>query len=433
MVTVRLLLVLAVGSTWAEALRLRAADDGLERNFRWEGAEESLYVHPVFAMLMDDARNVGSNETLVTLAEQIKQMKRNERIWEQWEHDDEESWMISTATSSGRRDHVSEPKAKAPPAEVYVAAPTQKPKSAISVQKYHDDGEAWKRAISAQKEHDEEEPWMRATASSSGRQDDFPEPEAGESPAEIHVAAPTRIRKSGISAHVYVINLMKRHDRWQCMQAQLNSTQVPFSYTRFAASEPKTYKKECPYLKHSDMAQGEAAESVMCSNYRIWKEAQEKDSEWVIVLEDDVVMAPGVWERVSDLLAGNCQSSFDFLAVDTFTGHGDTREQARPFKHEDPVCHDENAGIALHALRGVGAHMQIFHRDALGDIIKVAEKKDNIDHPVDQLTKKLPSRGLRTAMFQAEIAAQYQSAKVQGLHKPSHELCKESVGHSDIH
>lgn len=249
---------------------------------------------------------------------------------------------------------------------------------------------------------------------------------------EVNDEVALGVNKSSLSAHIYVINRVKRSDRWACMKSQLSDTNAPFPSTRFAAVEPGQVNRKCSYLKGSDIAQGGPAQGVMCSNYLIWKEALKGSAEWVIIFEDDVVMSKDIWEKVTDLLSSHCRSQFDYVAVDTFTGSGDGRKEAHT-QTQNLVCDNASKGLGLYHLRGVGAQMQILRRESLQEMIHIAEGKKDI--PVDKLNHKMghSGHGVRTTMFQARIAAQYQSAKVQGVAKPTSQACKSSVGKSDIH
>lgn len=223
------------------------------------------------------------------------------------------------------------------------------------------------------------------------------------------------------SVSVYVINLDKRKDRWECVESQLQGS--PYRYKRFSAIDKHSIQDSCPFMRDGRPAMG-----VLCSNVKIWEqEIAQGTSDFVVVIEDDIALSPKVWERLGDLMNGQCKDSFDYLVVDTFGGAGDGRHALS--QHGTGFCADASPGIHLDKIRGTGAHMQVIRRSALQQMLDIA--KENPRTPIDQMNARVFPEKLRTGMFLANIAAQYESAKLIGVKKKSLG-CHSSVAHADI-
>lgn len=234
------------------------------------------------------------------------------------------------------------------------------------------------------------------------------------------------------TAQIYVINLKKRKDRWECARSQLAAS-APYNYTRFEAVSANNVNKECPYLKKAWLAGGDPAKGVMCSNYKIWEEeVKNGHSDFVIIFEDDVAMGREMWDKIHDLFTGRCSNRFDYLVVDTFKGKGPERKGIKP-EPSSAFCADASPGIGLHYIQGGGAQMQIVRRSALQKMLQLAEAHP--DKPIDRLNNNQfnAANEIRGGIFQAHVAAQLKSAGVQGVHiSDAAHHCSKSVTSSDI-
>lgn len=232
---------------------------------------------------------------------------------------------------------------------------------------------------------------------------------------------------------IYVINLETRPERLDCVKHVLEDS--PYPWERFEAVKSDNFKEKCPHMEKSHMTQGGPAQGVYCSNFKIWeKELAHGTSDFVIVLEDDIVFTKDVWTKVDALLNNECQN-WDFIAVDTFHiatkdgPRGVLREAQQP--HGAALCKNITGPVGVYNLRGAGAHMQIIRRSALEKLIEMG--KEYINEPVDKVIGKRARETLRLGMYAASIAAQFKSAEDQfpGLKKPK--ACKgKGVGASDI-
>eukprot|EP00440_Ansanella_granifera_P049689 gb/GFBE01053846.1/.p1 GENE.gb/GFBE01053846.1/~~gb/GFBE01053846.1/.p1 ORF type:complete len:394 (+),score=81.91 gb/GFBE01053846.1/:1-1182(+) len=120
----------------------------------------------------------------------------------------------------------------------------------------------------------------------------------------------------------YVINLDTRVDRCRCMAAQLSSApQAVYRHRAEPSSECSELKSDARSLYGKRNHTPE--KSLFCTNYKVWKRARESDAEFVMILEDDAVLAPDFWSSVMSFLK-EC-NDFDYLSVDSWKGSGDIR------------------------------------------------------------------------------------------------------------
>lgn len=224
-------------------------------------------------------------------------------------------------------------------------------------------------------------------------------------------------RPTPATVQMYVMNLAKRADRWECAKKQLEGS--PYKFDRFESTSSFHVEETCPHLKDRY-----AAQALMCTNSRIWEhELVNGTADYVIIFEDDIVLGDKIWDKVQNLLNGPCRDSFDYLVADTFHGTGKKRKIAK--QTGSGFCENASPGINLDAIDGSGAQMQIIKRSALQSIMELAKQypKDTMDH-INRV--HFPEK-LRTGMFQADIAAQFQTSKLIGVEEKSLG-CEFSVG-----
>uniref|UniRef100_A0A7S1AIF8 Glycosyl transferase family 25 domain-containing protein n=1 Tax=Noctiluca scintillans TaxID=2966 RepID=A0A7S1AIF8_NOCSC len=87
----------------------------------------------------------------------------------------------------------------------------------------------------------------------------------------------------------YVINLDTRPDRLQCMRSQLHGAPVA------TFRQPAVPKAACANLKKDwSVMWGDrdhdAEMSLFCSNYQVWRQAEASHAEFIVIMEDDVVL-----------------------------------------------------------------------------------------------------------------------------------------------
>lgn len=125
-------------------------------------------------------------------------------------------------------------------------------------------------------------------------------------PAGGQVAAP--------KIDVYVINLDSRVDRCLCMSHQLASAPPHITLFRQSAVQgrmcPNLHRRPHPFSERNATAE----DSLFCSNYLVWQRAVSSDADFVLVMEDDVVLRPYFWKALVDF-AQSC-TQFDYVVVD---------------------------------------------------------------------------------------------------------------------
>lgn len=207
----------------------------------------------------------------------------------------------------------------------------------------------------------------------------------------------------------------------------------------------------CGDLKGSDLDSENASlapRAVCCTNYLIWGAAlaskQKPATEFIIILEDDVLMSEDFWPRIQELLHSDCQD-WDYLAVDTFDSKNPTRLQntsgitlSEQGDREGDIiirtkCIRRNGEVQpLYTLAGEGTHTQIMRSSVLGKFVHFAETW-GVKAPLDHWTGT-PMRlydEVRSRMWQPKIVTQqgrYQTFSLQEV--PSR--CGGSVSQANI-
>eukprot|EP00443_Scrippsiella_acuminata_P065768 CAMPEP_0115481496 /NCGR_PEP_ID=MMETSP0271-20121206/57828_1 /TAXON_ID=71861 /ORGANISM="Scrippsiella trochoidea, Strain CCMP3099" /LENGTH=233 /DNA_ID=CAMNT_0002909233 /DNA_START=192 /DNA_END=893 /DNA_ORIENTATION=+ len=92
---------------------------------------------------------------------------------------------------------------------------------------------------------------------------------------------------------------------------------------------------ECPDLqadKHSFYGDHDHVreKSLFCSNYKIWQHANSSEADFIIVMEDDVVLQPSFWNTTYDFLMA-CPH-FDYVTMDSW------KESSQQMDAVD-ICH----------------------------------------------------------------------------------------------
>eukprot|EP00928_Gymnodinium_smaydae_P048186 TRINITY_DN32203_c0_g1_i1.p1 TRINITY_DN32203_c0_g1~~TRINITY_DN32203_c0_g1_i1.p1 ORF type:complete len:326 (-),score=45.91 TRINITY_DN32203_c0_g1_i1:94-1071(-) len=114
---------------------------------------------------------------------------------------------------------------------------------------------------------------------------------------------------------VYVINRDERRDRCRCMAEQLQEVKHAVFRQR-AVSSDECYslglRDDRPTLYGS--RNHSAEKSLFCSNFLVWQKAQERDAEFVMIIEDDAGLHPKFWNVVYDFLS-KC-NDINYITVD---------------------------------------------------------------------------------------------------------------------
>jgi len=126
----------------------------------------------------------------------------------------------------------------------------------------------------------------------------------------------THSRKGGFKIDVHVINMESRPERCACMRNQLLNASVREHNAVRVYRQPAAGRKDCPGIKRNKRSKkfAKAERSLWCSNYLIWEKASRSDADYIIVLEDDALLLPGAWDKLSSFLSSPC--TFDYVVVD---------------------------------------------------------------------------------------------------------------------
>jgi len=157
---------------------------------------------------------------------------------------------------------------------------------------------------------------------------------------------------------VYVINLPERVDKCLCMQKQLAS--APVNVHKFVAGKGNTCnlkKAMSPASAHTAFDVNAQA-SLFCSNYHIWELALHSAADAIVILEDDVQLAPNWFQKVTQMIQ-TVQLRNRYVVV-------------------DPI----NSGNAPEWMTGSGSiqgiwgtHMTILPKAILGQLVELANRE----------------------------------------------------------
>lgn len=124
------------------------------------------------------------------------------------------------------------------------------------------------------------------------------------------------ILSSAPSVEVYVINLESRPDRCKCMAMQLDS--APFPVNRQQAVSMDECRAKDGLHSNKKVMWGTrnhtAEQSLFCSNFQIWKKLESSKAEFAVILEDDAILTPQIWDTVKDYVSS--PRSIGFVQVD---------------------------------------------------------------------------------------------------------------------
>eukprot|EP00746_Dinoflagellata_sp_MGD_P125931 gnl/MRDRNA2_/MRDRNA2_60836_c0_seq1.p1 gnl/MRDRNA2_/MRDRNA2_60836_c0~~gnl/MRDRNA2_/MRDRNA2_60836_c0_seq1.p1 ORF type:complete len:290 (+),score=35.89 gnl/MRDRNA2_/MRDRNA2_60836_c0_seq1:107-976(+) len=203
-------------------------------------------------------------------------------------------------------------------------------------------------------------------------------------------------------ANIYVLNLKERKDRCLFTSAQLASS--PFPVFRMEAATPVTQFDKCPTLE--GLRRGVVAEdygekfhsggqtALYCSNYITWEHAQAQNTEFTVILEDDVILKEDFWQKMQSFLSSDCTGEqWDRVLVDTFRFGvdgcicpcaGDACLEP-PHAQKNICTAPKNTYSEDHVIttaRGYGTHVQIFRTSSL---MKYLHQKNAqiLDHTID--------------------------------------------------
>lgn len=113
------------------------------------------------------------------------------------------------------------------------------------------------------------------------------------------------------TVQTYVINLDRRRDRWLALEAQPEVRKIP-NVQRFSAVDGKTLNVETDsrisvvgryniknFTRRShDMLDSIGGVGCALSHITLWEKLAASDQEVLLILEDDLIVHDGMWERV---------------------------------------------------------------------------------------------------------------------------------------
>jgi GR25 family glycosyltransferase involved in LPS biosynthesis len=215
----------------------------------------------------------------------------------------------------------------------------------------------------------------------------------------------------------YVVNLDARKDRCACMASQLAS--APQAVHRQAA----VGREECSlgYDQRTLYGTRDHAreESLFCTNYKIWNRALASDAEFILILEDDVILQPGFWQSIHEF-AKSCPS-FDYVTVDSWKDGGIVESD------RDDTCAKSGFTELFRPHQDQtywGTHVQLIRKNFLPTLIQRAQTWGM--GPLDVWWMMRANDG-RSFSWQPRIGLQFDRAPALDLKN-----CSNSVGHSDI-
>jgi len=189
-------------------------------------------------------------------------------------------------------------------------------------------------------------------------------------------------------AHIFFINMKEATDRRQCVHSQL--LDAPFPVTRIEAATRSSQYDRCQEIfSNKKLSQystssrrrrpdssgvGPGQSALYCSNYLTWKYFYyNSTAEYALIMEDDVIMNEGFWDRVQSLLDSKCDHDWEYLTVDG-RATGQAKKQFKNLGQE---------GQCLHARSGreehIGhmtvrcTHFQIIRRSAISHLLNHAQ------------------------------------------------------------
>lgn len=175
----------------------------------------------------------------------------------------------------------------------------------------------------------------------------------------------------------YVINLDHRMDRCKCMQSML--ADAPTSVYRQPAVEPDQCSLRPNWHSMYGKRNHTAEQSLFCSNYQVWKRAASANADFIVIMEDDVVLKPNFWEVVHEMIE-DC-ADFDYLSVDAhFATDGG---QQPPDSHRKNVCGSSRwssgnlfrPGPRLNEQLYWGTAVQVIRKEFLPRLIELSHVK----------------------------------------------------------
>lgn len=119
---------------------------------------------------------------------------------------------------------------------------------------------------------------------------------------------------------VFVMNLEHRTDRWECMQKRMTGVPANVNVTRHVAATGlagcgSKVSTDALNIPDSNVQNVDHVYGSFCSNYQIWEQATRSDADYVVILEDDTLLSPDFWDKLTKLTS---ECSFDYIAVDMF-------------------------------------------------------------------------------------------------------------------
>lgn len=226
---------------------------------------------------------------------------------------------------------------------------------------------------------------------------------------------------------IYVINLEKRGERCKCMQWLL--ADVPYNVYRQNASVGPTCglkvgKQEDRRSKRDFNGQ----QGLFCSNYLVWEIAQHRQADFIVILEDDVSVQNGFWERLEVLLT-SCDVA-DYLVVDSWGGEK-SKLSPRTCKLGPQKQKRKEVLYDLRVARAFGTHMQVIRTSFLSKLIDLAKQAGS--GSMDWWNwQHIPQRG-RSFLWKPSMVRQASFKLQRGIWKKSvGDNCLFNITKSDI-
>jgi len=172
---------------------------------------------------------------------------------------------------------------------------------------------------------------------------------------------------NGLTAHILFINMQESRDRCNCVTGQLKD--APYPVTRIDAATPVTQHDRCPeVMAKRGSAKNGGQSALYCSNYLAWNHFfYNTTADYALIMEDDIILQEGFWDRVQGLLDSTCDNDWEYLTVDSFTTSKSKKMRGIGLNRK---CGEEQ----LNDIKTRGTHFQILRRSAIPRMIEHAHE-----------------------------------------------------------
>mmetsp|Transcript_68945 Transcript_68945/g.135373 ORF Transcript_68945/g.135373 Transcript_68945/m.135373 type:complete len:332 (+) Transcript_68945:67-1062(+) len=218
----------------------------------------------------------------------------------------------------------------------------------------------------------------------------------------------------------YVITVAFQPERWECISRQLASAPEAVHKKEALPSSECPGMKTAPGLWMLDQGRNTTAvSSLFCTNLHVWKAAVESDADFVVIFEDDTILAPSFWQEVRGFVT-DC-ADFDYVVLDTAEPDGSMNH---PDHERAETCASAGrwklyrpSGLYRHK----GTTVQLIRREFLPTMISLAEEHGMM--PLDAWWAAFLLQGGRAFAWQAGVA--FQSSMDAASRLPVPEGCPE--------